>query len=33
VAILADAIHDGQPVSLRPAAAGLVLARVAAAGK
>jgi iron complex transport system substrate-binding protein len=33
VAILADAIHDGKQPRLRPAAAGLVLARAAAAGK
>jgi iron complex transport system substrate-binding protein len=32
VAILADAIHAGQQANLTPSAAGLVLARVAAAG-
>jgi len=32
VAILADAIHAGQQASLTPPGAGLVLARVAAAG-
>jgi len=32
VAILADALHAGQQASLTPSAAGLVLARVAAAG-
>jgi len=31
VAILADAVHDGQQASLTPRGAGLVLARVAAA--